>query len=79
MCVRIYSKLPPQPDSKQTDYPAMAALHEAQIRAQAIALLEEKYSYSVIAKKLGRCTSWIIKWANRYKQNPNETLHSRYQ
>ena len=57
----------------------MAALHEAQIRAQAIALLEEKYSYSVIAKKLGRCTSWISKWANRYKQNPNETLHSRYQ
>ena len=32
----------------------MAALNESQIRAQAIILLEEKYSYSVIVKKLGR-------------------------
>ena len=57
----------------------MAALNEAQIRAQAITLLEEKYSYSVIAKKLGRSKAWISKWANRYKQNPKETLQSRYQ
>lgn len=54
------------------------ALNEAQIRTQAITLLEEKYSYSVIAKKLGRSKSWINKWANRYKQNENETLQSRY-
>ena len=57
----------------------MAALNESQIRAQAITLLEEKYSYSVIAKKLGRSKSWISKWANRYKQFRNETLRSRYQ
>jgi len=56
----------------------MAALNESQIRAQAITLLEEKYSYSVIAKKLGRSKSWISKWANRYTY-PNETLRSRYQ
>ena len=57
----------------------MTALNESQIRAQAITLLEEKYSYGVIAKKLGRSKSWISKWANRYKQYPNETLRSRYQ
>ena len=54
------------------------ALNEAQIRTQAITLLEEKYSYSVIAKKLGRSKSWINKWANRYKQNEKETLQSQY-
>ena len=43
----------------------MAALNESQIRAQAITLLEEKYSYSVIVKKLGHSKSWISKWANR--------------
>ena len=32
----------------------MTALNESQIRAQAIALLEERYSYSVIVKKLGQ-------------------------
>jgi len=41
--------------------------------------LEEKYSYSVIAKTLGRSKAWISKWANRYKQNPKETLQSCYQ
>src|SRR5688572_11647785 len=56
----------------------MAALNESQIRAQAITLLDEKYSYSVIGKKLGRSKSWISKWAKRYKQSPNETLRNRY-
>src|SRR5688572_20000405 len=56
----------------------MAALNESQIMAQAITLLEEKYSYSVIRKKLGRSKSWISKWAKRYKQSPNETLRNRY-
>src|SRR6218665_44519 len=55
----------------------MAALNGSQIRAQAITLLEEKYSYSVIGKKLGRSKSWISKWAKRYKQSPNETLRNR--
>src|SRR6218665_201290 len=41
-------------------------------------LLEEKYSYSVIGKKLGRSKSWISKWAKRYKQSPSETLRNRY-
>ena len=53
----------------------MAALSEWQIRAQAITLLEEKYSYSVIGKKLGRSKSWISKWAKRYKQSPDETIY----
>jgi hypothetical protein len=56
----------------------MTSLSEEQIRAQAIILLKEKYSYGVISKKLGRSKSWISKWANRYKQNSNETLQSRY-
>ena len=56
----------------------MAALSESQIRAQAITLLEEKYSYSVIGKKLGRSKSWISKWAKRYKHSPNETLRNLY-
>src|ERR1700733_2876343 len=57
----------------------MAASNESQIRAQAITLVEEKYSYSIIAKKLGRSKSWISKWAKSYKQSPNETLWNRYQ
>ena len=57
----------------------MAALNESQIRAQAITLMEEKYSYSVIAKKLGSSKSWNSKWAKSYKQSPNETLRTRYQ
>ena len=56
----------------------MAALNESQIRAQAITLFEEKYSYSVIGNKLGRSKSWISKWAKRYKQSQNETLRNRY-
>lgn len=56
----------------------MAAFNESQLRAQAIVLFQEKYSYSVIAKKLGRSKAWISKWANRYKQNVNETLQNRY-
>src|SRR6218665_1436939 len=56
----------------------MAALNESQIRVQAITLLEEKYSYSVIGKKLGLSKLWISKRAKRYKQSPNETLRNRY-
>src|SRR6218665_404706 len=41
-------------------------------------LLEEKYSYSVIGKKLGRSKSCISKWAKRYKLSLNETLRNRY-
>ena len=44
--------------------------------AQASTLLEQKYSYGVISKKLGCPRSWISKLANRYKQNPHETLQS---
>lgn len=57
----------------------MAELNESQVRAQAIILLKEKCSYSVIAKKLGRSKSWVVKWANRYKSNAKETLQNRRQ
>ena len=56
----------------------MATLKKEQIMAQAITLLEQKYSYGVISKKLGCPRSWISKLANRYKQNPHETLQSLY-
>ena len=57
----------------------MAALNESQIRAQAILLLQEKYSYSLIAKRIGRSKAWVVKWANRYKQNTDDTLQNRRQ
>ena len=61
----------------------MASLNESQIRAQAILLLQERYSYSVIAKKLGRSKGWVSKWANRYRyklDRPTDaTLHNRAQ
>jgi len=57
----------------------MTALNESQIRAQAILLLQEKYSYSLIAKRLGRSKAWVVKWANRYKQNTDDTLQNRRQ
>jgi len=37
----------------------MARLNESQLRAQAVRMLEENYSYSVIAKKLGRIKGWV--------------------
>ena len=54
----------------------MASLNESQIRAQAILMLEEKYSYSLIAKRLRRSKAWVAKWATRYKQNAEETLQN---
>jgi len=57
----------------------MAALNESQIRAQALLLLQEKYSYSLIAKRLNRSKAWVVKWANRYKQNTDDTLQNRRQ
>ena len=57
----------------------MAALKESQIRAQAILLLQEKCSYSLTAKRLGRSKAWVVKWANRYKQNTDDTLQNRRQ
>ena len=54
----------------------MAALNESQIRAQAILLLQEKYSYSLIAKRLSRSKAWVVIWANRYKQNTDDTLQN---
>src|SRR6218665_3681933 len=56
----------------------MGASNESQIRVQAITLLEEKYSYSVIGKELGRSKSWISMWAKRYKQSPNKTRGVQY-
>ena len=57
----------------------MNKLNETQLRAQAVMLYKENYSYSVIAKKLDRSKAWVSKWVTRWKVNPNETLRSRLQ
>ena len=40
----------------------MEHLNKSQLRAQAVRLIEENYSYSVTAKKLGRSKAWVSKW-----------------
>ena len=39
----------------------MEHLNESLLRAQAVRLIEENYSYSVGAKKLGRSNAWVGK------------------
>ena len=54
----------------------MEHLNESQLRAQAVRLIEENYSYTVTAKKLGRIKVWVGKWAKRWKANAAEFLQS---
>jgi len=52
-------------------------LHKSQLRAQAVRLFEEDYSYCVIAKKLGSCKVWTGKWARHLKMTPAKSLQSQ--
>jgi len=52
----------------------MNRLNETQLRAQAVILYKENYSYSVIAKKLDCSKAWVSKWVTRWKVNRTETL-----
>lgn len=47
----------------------MAKLSDVQLRAQAVVLACEGYSYSVIAKKLNRSKWWVSKWVSRSKND----------
>jgi len=40
----------------------MERLNESQLRAQAVRMFEENFSYSVIANKLGHSKGWVSKW-----------------
>ena len=55
----------------------MEHLNESQLRAQAVRLIEENYSYSVTAKKLGRSKAWVGKWAKCWKANAAESMQSQ--
>jgi len=48
-------------------------LNESQLRAQAVRMFEENYSYSVIAKKLSHSKVWVSKSTRRWKTNPAES------
>ena len=44
----------------------MERLNEPQLRAQAVRMFEENYSYSEIVKKLGRNKGWVRKWTRHW-------------
>ena len=54
----------------------MERLNESKLRAQALRMFEENYSYSVIAKKLSRNKGWVRKWTKYWKTNPLESAKS---
>jgi hypothetical protein len=47
----------------------MAKVRDIQLRAQAIVLAKEGYSYSVIAEKLNRSKWWVTKWIRRNRDD----------
>ena len=47
----------------------MAKVRDIQLRAQAIALAKEGYSYSIIAEKLNRSKWWVTKWVGRNRDD----------
>jgi len=53
----------------------MNQLNKTQLRAQAVMLYKENYSYSVIAKKLDCNKAWVSKRVTCWKVNPTETFH----
>ena len=55
----------------------MEGLNESQLRAQAVRMFEENYSYCVIAKKLSHAKGWVSKWIRRWKTNPVKSLQSQ--
>src|ERR1043165_7826438 len=44
-------------------------LSDIQLRAQAIVLAKEGYSYSIIAKKLNRSKWWVTNWVGRNRDD----------
>ena len=55
----------------------MEGLNESKLRAQALRMFVQNYSYSVRAKKLSRNKGWISKWTRRWKTNPAESSQSQ--
>jgi len=55
----------------------MERLNESQLRAHALKMFEENYSYSVIAKKLSHSKGWVSKWTRHWKTNLAESLQSQ--
>ena len=47
----------------------MAKVCYIQLRAQAIVLAKEGYSYSIIAKRLNRSKWWVTKWVGRNRDD----------
>ena len=47
----------------------MTKVRDIQLRAQAIALAKEGYSYSIIAEKLNRLKWWMTKWVGHYRED----------
>ena len=43
----------------------MERLNESQLRAQAVTMFEENYSYSATARKLSCSKGWVRKWTRR--------------
>ena len=43
----------------------MDKINNIQLRAQAVILAKEGYSYSCIAQKLNRTKCWVTKWVGR--------------
>ena len=54
----------------------MEHLNESQLRAQAVRLIDENFSYSVMAKKLDFSKAWLSKWAKHWKTKAAESLQS---
>ena len=48
----------------------MAKVSDIQLRAQAVILAQEGYSYTIIGQKLKRSKRWVGKWVSRCLKNP---------
>ena len=48
----------------------MAKVSDIQLRAQAVILAQEGYSYTIIEKKLKRSKRWVGKWVSCCLKNP---------
>ena len=53
----------------------MKRLNESQL--EAVRMFEENYSYSVIAKKLGRTEVWVSKSTRHWKMNLAESFQNQ--
>ena len=55
----------------------MERLNESQLRAHALKMFEENYSYTVTAKKLSCNKGWVSKWTRHWKTNPADSSQSQ--